>query len=657
MFAACSETDVLERNIQQNAANDGAVKFDVYAQRNVTRGGGQTGDLTNANIGENGFGVFAYYTNNKQFDQTATPNFMYNQQVTCDGEATEGTLWKYEPVKYWPNEFGQAAMSDDVDYVSFFAYAPYTKFVPTTGEVDIKGLADDEIEKAQKFNIISVNKNSATGDPIVKYVVDTDPGTSVDLLWGVAAENAAEVYTPISGEGSESKQNAQQIAEPGKPFVDMVKPNNPSSDRLRFNLKHALAKVKFTIDYIADAKTPGGEWAGEDGTEPDELPVVINAEETRIFVRSFKIDGWVTEGALNLHNDEPGVPLWKAFDGVTDLTFEDLTFFDGRKEGKEATTNGEQKSEKPTGLNKNIIETYGGEKIFGADQNDGVTAEPQLLFDFAEGNDTKNGGYFYVIPRGQNEPVNVTIEYDVETIDSLLAGKLSDGVTHGSSIKNVISKEAIFGENIDFQPGYQYWVKIHIGMTSVKIEATVEPWVDNGETEVDLPDNQDPDPEAEGENENKPSIEGGSTFTVNATYKGEALDGELTLTVDDEPVFVGSYVKVTASAAVKVPAPTTEDPEATEDLGETFYVNAYKLKNGEEVELLTLDEGEEAGGEPVDPNPSRKFVPGEPVDEPVLPADEPSPEDKITAEGKVFKRTGVFVKKPEATEPQTELVD
>ena len=644
MFAACSETEVLENSVQQKATDDGAVKFDVYAQRGITRGGGQTGDLTNANIGENGFGVFAFYTNNKQYDQTAQPNFMYNQQVTCDGTATEGTLWKYEPVKYWPNEFGSAAISDDVDYVSFFAYAPYTKFVPETGEIDIKGMADDVIEKAQKFNIVSVNKNTATGDPIIKYVVDTDPGTSVDLLWGVAAENAAEVYTPISGEGSESGQNKFQIADPGLPFLDMVKPNNPSTDRLRFNLKHALAKVKFTIDYIADAKTPGGEWAGEDGTEPDEFPVEINAEQTRIFVRSFKIDGWATEGALNLNNDEPGVPLWKAFDGVTDLTFGEVTFFDGRKDGKEATTNGEQKSEKPLGLNKNIIEVYGGDKIFGADQNDGVTKVPQLLFDYAEGNDTVNGGYFYVIPRAQGEGVNVTIEYNVETIDSLLAGKLADGVTHGSSIENVISKENIFGENVDFEPGYQYWIKIHIGMTSVKIEATVEPWVDNGETEVDLPDNQDPDPAQEAATENKPSIEGGSEFTLNATYKGVALTEQVTLKVDAEPVFVGSYVKVTASADVVIPAPTAEAPEATENLGKTFYVNAYKLKNGEEVELLTLDEGEEAGDEPG--TPSRKFE--------EEPTPTPSDNNTVTAEGKVFKRTGVFVKKPEATETQTE---
>ncbi len=595
-MAACSETDVLNNSsVQQTETSDGAVKFDVYAQRGLTRGGGYTGDITNSTIvgKEKGFGVFAYYTDNKQFDQTATPNFMYNQRIyTTEAEATEGTLWKYEPVKYWPNEFGAAAQSDDVDYLSFFAYAPYTDFIPTTGEVDVTGLTDEkEIEKAQKYNIVSVNKSNATGDPIIKYVVDTDPATSVDLLWGVAAENANEVYTPIDGNAGSKNINANIKAEPGKPFVDMVKPNNPSSDRLRFNLKHALAKVKFTIDYIADAKTPSGEWAGEQGTEPEGgLPVVINPEQTRIFVRSFKIDGWATEGALNLHNDEPGVPLWKAFDGVTDLTFNELTFFDGRKEGKEATTNGEQKSEKPTGLNENITETYGGNKIFGTDQSTGVTEKPQLLFG---GDEAKNSGFFYVIPRGQGEPVNVTIEYDVETIDENLPGKLSDGVTHGTSVKNVITKEAIFGENIDFEPGYQYFVKIHIGMTSVKIEATVEPWVDNGETEVDLPDNQDPDPaDEDADLDNKPSIEAGTAFNATVSkVKGVAPATGTTLTLTTTGKFLGSYAEVTVEGTIE--GITLED---------SYYVLASLLKEGSEVELLSITPPT-ADAEPVDPTP------------------------------------------------------
>ena len=52
MMAACSETDVLNNSsVQQTETSDGAVKFDVYAQRGLTRGGGYTGDITNSWVG------------------------------------------------------------------------------------------------------------------------------------------------------------------------------------------------------------------------------------------------------------------------------------------------------------------------------------------------------------------------------------------------------------------------------------------------------------------------------------------------------------------------------------------------------------------------------------------------------------------------------
>ncbi len=528
-FAACSETEVLDQVANQAAIeNDGAVKFDVYAQRGITRGGGQLGDLNNANIGKNGFGVFAYYTDNEKYSSNAKPNFMYNQKVWTDqSPATFGTLWKYEPVKYWPNEYGNAAISDAIDYVTFFAYAPWTDIEPTTGKIivpdSILNQFPDSIQKWQTKNIISVNNNAAQGDPIVKYVVDTDPGTSVDLLWGVAAQQADSLYNPIDGAQGSQKANEDVTIETGMPFIDLVKPNNPANDRLVFNLKHALAKVKVTIDYIADQPTPLNGTYGEDtygvkkadGSDsvPNPKSKVIDSLKTRIFVRSFSIDGWATEGALNLNNTEPGVPLWKDIDGTKDLSFNTVTFFDGLKDSKEGTANNIQKSETPTGLNPTIIENYAitdtlsaaeaEAKGYGKDslvfragaKNLGVPSYENgdgsvLLFG---GDSTKNDGYFYVIPRNADEDVNVKIVYDVQTIDQNLAGTLADGVTHGSIIENVISKEAIFGTGVDFKPGYQYLIKIHIGMTSVKLEATVQPWLETGETTVNLPDNQNPD--------------------------------------------------------------------------------------------------------------------------------------------------------------------
>jgi len=620
-FAACSETDVLDQAVvnQQAIENDGAVKFDVYAQRGITRGGGWTGDLTNKNIGKNGFGVFAFYTDNEKYSSSAKPNFMYNQKVWLEGdaEATFGSLWKYEPVKYWPNEYGNAAVSDAIDYVTFFSYAPWTQVEPTTGKIVVNqdsltafvnraiaanpsanqdSLEQVYIKNQQTKNIISVNSNGTQGDPIVKYVVDTDPGTSVDLLWGVAAQQADSLYTPIDGKLGSEKANADVEIVPGLPFVDLVKPNNPASDRLVFNLKHALAKVKFTIDYIADQPTPlegtyfGANKYGAD-TVPNPLSKEIDAQKTRIFVRSFSIDGWALEGALNLRNTEAGVPLWKDIDGSKDLSFNTITFLDGLKDGKEGTANNIQKSETPVGLNPTIIENYcitdtlhgtaadkyaGDSIIFGKEKNLGVpcTTDSVLLFGGASAND----GYFYVIPRNADEDVNVKIVYDVQTIDQNLAGLLADGVTHGSIVENVISKEAIFGQGVDFQPGYQYWIKIHIGMTSVKIEATVEPWIETGNTIVNLPDNQNPDINVPN------SIIPAAGTTYNFTSWSDAGKtvkyGEGT--VETTGNFYGSLVEV------EVKTNNATDPNAPDFTGKLFYVPATATGT-DPVQLIEKD--------------------------------------------------------------------
>ncbi|MBR3478637.1 MAG: hypothetical protein IKH43_06005 [Bacteroidaceae bacterium] len=498
-LVACSNEELSTPENSLVNSKEAPVNFSVYTQRGMTRAGAP-GDLTNDNIGEKGFGVFAYYTAGEGYDQKATPNFMYNQKVTCDGTATAGTLWKYEPVKYWPNEYGSTAVSEEVDQLTFFAYAPWTEIEPTTGNIVPKS-ADPKFD--QTHNIISVNKNTATGDPIVKYIVDTDPATSVDLLWGVASADAANQYSAITTEGA-----APQLT-PGLPFINLVKPDKPATDRLQFNLRHSLAKVRVTIDYIDDAATPGG-------------PAVkkINSDQTRIFVRSFKMSGFAMKGALNLNNTEANKPLWKDFDGVKDLAFDEVVFQDGRKDGKEGETNGTQSNETPQGLNPDIIEnfsqagtTFGSAKNLGVGamtaavvakatvNNDKAAEGTVLLFG---GDPAENGGYFYVIPRNDTGgKVDVTIAYDVETIDPALAGKLSDGETHGISIENIISKSDIF-EGVDFMPGYVYEIKLHLGMTSVKIEATVQPWEATNSQDVDLPDNQ---------SANQSGNQGGNTIT------------------------------------------------------------------------------------------------------------------------------------------------
>ena len=230
------------------------------------------------------------------------------------------------------------------------------------------------------------------------------------MLWGVAPatlDGIGEAFSDFDG----------KTISQGQPFINLVKPSDPDKE-IMFNLCHALAKVKFTIDaQLAD----------------DEAE--INADETRIYVRWIKINGIALKGALNLNNGlSSDNPNWMSYAGDQSLIFTDVTFNDGREDGKEATPWGADSNEENVLLNKNIIQTN---SLFA---NGGVTTDVQPLFASAEATD----GYFFVIPRNGGEPVNITICYDVETIDEKLGGFLADNVTHGKSVENIITVNNIF---------------------------------------------------------------------------------------------------------------------------------------------------------------------------------------------------------------------
>ncbi|MBQ8462983.1 MAG: fimbrillin family protein [Prevotella sp.] len=452
------------------------MNFSIYTQR-ATRAGYGTEITTDVlKNGDFGFGVFGFYSNNDDYSQFLQPNFMYNQQVKWDG-----SNWTYEPVKYWPNEYGNAAESDDVDKVTFFAYAPWVEVNPSTG-VPV-GTPATEYEKAllQSKNITSVNKNTAIGDPIIKYVVDTDPKTSVDLLWGVVPMGGQEPsttnYTDITGSTSLTG---------GWPYMNLIKEQAASNGKVNFNFMHATAKLNVQIDADVDEATISGGHSKE-----------VDAK-TRIYVRSVSFTGFAMKGALNLNNSDvvAGMPNWLDFDSSKELSFDGVTFYDGRKDGKEATKNGAQDNERPAGLNPRITQdencTSTDGKTWDSQANAGVTHAPVFLWGSWNTNalvDPANAdSYIYVIPQ-QNEPVTVTIVYDVETIDPNLPGYLSDGITHGSTIENTITSSNIFGASVGIESGKSYVIKMHLGMTSVKFDASVVPWANGGATTPVFPAN------------------------------------------------------------------------------------------------------------------------------------------------------------------------
>ena len=440
MFAACSnEMDTISSpEVAQNNAEVSAqtpVLFDAYSGRALTRAGAEDA-LDNAALAANGFGVFGYYTENELYNDTYKPTFMYNAKVST-------TSWTYSPLKYWPNEFGGEAQSDDIDRLSFFAYAPYVHVNPSTGIPD--GANDDKAR-----GIIAMTRNSSTGDPFVKYAVNfTDLTKQVDFSWGVAKSGAPTAVTGAQ----------QATVEAGSPFKDLVKP--AADQKIGFEFNHALAQLNVQLDAKVD----------------DADNVDIN--NTRIWVRSVTFEGFATKGMFNLNQSKVGA-VWSDLSGNS-ISSSPVTIYDGRTDGKEgvsAATN-----EIPAALCDTIVQA--GAYSTSLTSPGGVSVDPSNLF-----NAPSLEAPLYVIPNQQD--FKVTIEYDVETVDAKLPTYLADGVTKGSRVQNTISQIVKFGDATQLEAGKKYTLKLHLGMSTVKFDAAVTGW-DNtttAEEEAHLPINK-----------------------------------------------------------------------------------------------------------------------------------------------------------------------
>jgi hypothetical protein len=450
MLAACSENDLTaEKQVVQQNAEENAVLFDAYVNRATTRAG-VPGEVTTTGLKQTdaalrtaGFGVFGYYTDGESYSGVTKPNFFYNEQVSSDG-----TNFSYSPIKYWPNEFGTDAISDQVDRISFFAYAPWVDVDPLTGVVKAT-----TPEGAKTTNITGMTRNNVTGDPFIKYTASMDVANTVDLCYGVAANDFTS---------SNSKVNPNTVKK-GEPFLNVVKPGLDGV--IKFDFKHALAQLDVRIDAVVN----------------DFKPTTADAEimkNTRIYVRSVTFEGVTQKGALNLNDGE-----WYEIDasGSTKITTGSITVYDGLKDGKEPL--GKAKNESPAQLNANIIQSepyaFSGGEIT-TPTKEGVKQAEQNLF-----NSATVGTPIFVIPTG--EQMKVTIVYDVETVDKNLAFYLSDGVTQGSTVENTITKTiSNFGL---IEAGKKYILKLHLGMRSVDFDAEVTDWSSAINGQADLPSN------------------------------------------------------------------------------------------------------------------------------------------------------------------------
>ena len=221
--------------------------------------------------------------------------------------------------------------------------------------------------------------------------------------------------------------------------LNKQKPTDAS--KVNFNLSHSLAKLNVKV----------------------QSSIALDAN-TKIYIRSISFSGFTMKGALNLNNTTGTTPLWLGYDGLGRLNKDAVTIYDGRRDGHEGSL--ADANEGLTGLNPNLVQSTLWDD---ASPKPGVTNSAYNLFDNSSATTTPA----YVIPTG--DPVDVTIEYDIETKDDNLKGYyLSDGKTYGTSLANRITKTNVLAK---LDAGNSYTLTLNLGIQDITFDATsVKDW-------------------------------------------------------------------------------------------------------------------------------------------------------------------------------------
>lgn len=421
-----------------------AVTFDSYTT-STTRATDETSYLQT-----NGFGVFAYYTEAKEWKATTdpTPNFMYNQLVEW---SSDNSYWTYTPVKYWPNDNTPAdnlgaTGSQTHSYLSFFAYAPYTN-------VDV---SDGTAVAKPTTGITALTSNTAAGDPKVTYTAPTSPdlSTAVDLMWGTATDYQSDyIYSDWTTTA-------------GKPLTDLFKPSVQQT--VKFKFQHALAQMRVKIqaeDYIYPAN--------------DEL-----GDETRILVNSITIGGLGPEsGVLNLDNTNANTPLWENVSGTTTTAHDiKLTNISTKSDGTNLMNDEIRNTYTTDASNTTIATQYSGLTATAFEASTfpkGVTKTAKPVYNITDGTTESDWAYLFIPANATDatkslNTLDVSVDYDIITRDDALKNSTIPGFT---ILKNNYSGTLTLSGDETFKAGHKYTLNIILGVHSIQftVEA-VDEW-------------------------------------------------------------------------------------------------------------------------------------------------------------------------------------
>jgi hypothetical protein len=273
----------------------------------------------------------------------------------------------------------------------------------------------------------------------INDLTDNDAHTDPKVTYVISTDPSQHVdliwaVAPAGGFKYTDVYGATVTVDPGKPLINLTKPSITTT--IPFHFLHATARLGFKIVGAFDRVTAGGT-----------LDAATKVTVKQVEVVDLPIK---TQGDLNLNNTDANTPLWEFGDGGNEGTLTLLVEGDN--------------------LNSTIKDSGVDEK---QTQPGVIASEKNLMAD---------NKFFTLIPRGASTDVKVKITYYVTTEDAKLDGGIS-------RVENVIYKTITFGSG--FEAGKAYTIRIILGLTSVKLEADVEPWDVLTVTDVDLPKNKE----------------------------------------------------------------------------------------------------------------------------------------------------------------------
>ena len=275
---------------------------------------------------------------------------------------------------------------------------------------------------------VEVNTDATTID----YTVHTDVLMQEDLLY------LDQSNSGINGTGG---------------TIDMTKPG--VNDKVRFHFAHALSRIGYTAELMVDSVNGDATGDKDDDTTTDLGDL---DENTTITINSVKLIGkFDNEATLNLKGG-----VWSDVAAATDDVEYVLT------------------------EDNFVTEDNPDNNVFEGNSDPGVDTdvEKRTL--------NNSDSYIMIIPQEMGTlddtdkltagtGIKIEVDYNVVTTDSKLDGGKID-------INNVITSEEF---SFNFEQGKAYTFNLHLGMTSVKIEAKMTEWDDDtDDTAVNVPINK-----------------------------------------------------------------------------------------------------------------------------------------------------------------------